>query len=83
MPNRRGAWMARRIEIEVDVVRGDAGLVQGQGIEMPNMILCAKSEDELWEDAGPVLRGILEIEGDTVIALNIDRRGRRLQVDLA
>lgn len=75
--------MVRRIEIDVDVVRGDLGLVQGQGLQMPNLLLCAKSEEELWEDADPVLRGLLEMEGETVITLNIDRRGRRMQVDLA
>lgn len=64
--------------LDLDVVHGDAGLVQGQSFEMPNLLLLARSEDELWEDADLVLRGLLEMQGLHVQSTRVDRRKSRI-----
>jgi hypothetical protein len=41
-----------------------------------------RSEDELWRDMDPVLRDLLDIDGDKVVTMTIDRPGRRVRVDV-
>jgi hypothetical protein len=45
-------------------------------------MLMGRSEDELWRDLDPVLRDLLDIEGDRVATMTIDRPGRRVRVDV-
>jgi hypothetical protein len=49
---------------------------------MLSLMLMGRSEDELWRDMDPVLRDLLDIEGDKVATMTIDRPGRRVRVDV-
>jgi hypothetical protein len=74
--------VAKRIVLDLDVVHGDAGLVQGQSFEMPNVLLLARSEEEFWEDAGLVLRGLFEMQGLHVQSTHVDRRNSRIVAEV-
>jgi hypothetical protein len=45
-------------------------------------MLMGRSEDELWRDMDPVLRDLLDIQGDKVATMTIDPPGRRVRVDV-
>jgi hypothetical protein len=45
-------------------------------------MLMGRSEDDLWRDMDPVLRDLLDIDGDKVVTMTIDRPGRRVRVDV-
>jgi hypothetical protein len=45
-------------------------------------MLMGRSEDELWQDMDPVLRDLLDIQGDKVSTMTMDRPGRRVRVDV-
>jgi hypothetical protein len=45
-------------------------------------MLMGRSEDELWRDMDPVLRDLLDIEGDKVATVTADRPARRVRVDV-
>ena len=70
--------MLRSIEIDIVIVHGNAGLIHARSRQM----LMGRSEDELWRDMDPVLRDLLDIEGDKVVTMTIDRPGRRVRVDV-
>ena len=74
--------MLRSIEIDIVIVRGKAGLIHAQSRQMRSLMLMGRSEDELWRDMDPVLRDLLDIEGDKVATMTIDRPGRRVRVDV-
>lgn len=74
--------MLRSIQIDIVIVRGNAGLIHAQSRQMRSLMLMGRSEDELWRDMDPVLRDLLDIEGDKVTAMTIDRPGRRVRVDV-
>ena len=38
--------------------------------------------DREWQDMDPVLRDLLDIQGDKVATMTIDRPGRRVRVDV-
>jgi hypothetical protein len=48
--------MLRSIEIDIIIVRGNAGLIHARSRQMRNLMLMGRSEDELWRDMDPVLR---------------------------
>ena len=74
--------MLRSIGIDIVIVRGRAGLIYARSRQMRSLMLVGKSEDELWRDMDPVLRDLLDIEGDKVATMTIDRPGRRVRVDV-
>ena len=74
--------MLRSIEIDIVIVRGNAGLSHARSRQMRSLMLMGRSEDELWRDMDPVLRDLLDIEGDKVATMTIDRPGRRVRVDV-
>ena len=74
--------MLRSIEIDIVIVRGNAGLIHARSPQMRSLMLMGRSEDELWRDMDPVLRDLLDIEGDKVATMTIDRPGRRVCVDV-
>ena len=74
--------MLRSIEIGIVIVRGNAGLIHARSRQMRSLMLMGRSEDELWRDMDPVLRDLLDIEGDKVATMTIDRPGRRVRVDV-
>lgn len=74
--------MLRSIQIDIVIVRGNAGLIHAQSRQMRSLMLMGRSEDELWRDMDPVLRDLLDIEGDKVATMTIDRPGRRVRVDV-
>ena len=74
--------MLRRIEIDLEIVRGNAGLIHARGRQMRSLMVMGRSEDELWRDMGPVLWDLLDIEGNKVATMTIDRPGRRLRLDV-
>jgi hypothetical protein len=74
--------MLRSIEIDIVIVRGNAGLIYARSRQMRSLMLMGRSEDELWRDMDPVLRDLLDIEGDKVATMTIDRPGRRVRVDV-
>jgi hypothetical protein len=49
---------------------------------MRSLMLMARSEDELWRDMDPVLRDLLDIQGDKVATMTIDPSRRRVRVDV-
>jgi len=49
---------------------------------MRGLMLMGRSEDELWRDMDPVLRDLLDIEGDKVVTMTVDRPRRRVRVDV-
>jgi hypothetical protein len=74
--------MLRSIEIDIVIVRGNADLIHARSRQMRSLMLMGRSEDELWRDMDPVLRDLLDIEGDKVATMTIDRPGRRVRVDV-
>ena len=74
--------MLRSIEIDIVIVRGNAGLIHAQSPQMRGLMLMGRSEDELWRDMDPVLRDLLDIEGDKVVTMTVDRPRRRVRVDV-
>ena len=74
--------MLRSIEIDIEIVYGNAGLIHARGRQMRSLMLMGRSEDELWRDMDPVLRDLIDIQGDKVVTMTIDRPGRRVSVDV-
>ena len=74
--------MLRSIEIDIQIVRGNAGLVHARSRQMRSLMLMGRSEDELWRDMEPVLRDLLDTQGDKVVTMKIDRPARRVRVDV-
>ena len=74
--------MLRSIEIDIVIVRGNASLIHARSRQMRSLMLMGRSEDELWRDMDPVLRDLLDIEGDKVATMTIDRPGRCVRVDV-
>jgi hypothetical protein len=74
--------MLRSIEFDIVIVRGNAGLIHARSRQMRSLMLMGRSEDELWRDMDPVLRDLLDMQGDTVAAMTIDRPRRRVRVDV-
>jgi hypothetical protein len=74
--------MLRGIEIDIQIVHGNAGLIHARSRQMRSLMLTGRSADELWRDMDPVLRDLLDIQGDKVAAMVIDRAGRRVRVDV-
>jgi hypothetical protein len=74
--------MLRNIEIDIIIVHGNAGLIHARSQQMRSLMLMGRSEDELWRDMDPVLRDLLDIQGDKVVTMTIDRPGRRVHVDV-
>jgi hypothetical protein len=81
-PCQKGVQMIRRMEIDITIVHGNAGLIYARGRQMRSLMLMGRSEDELWRDIDPVLRDLIDIQGDKVVAMTIDRPGRRVRVDV-
>ncbi len=74
--------MLRSIVIDIIIVHGNAGLIYARSWQMRSLMLMGRSEDELWRDMDPVLRDLLDIQGDKVATMTIDRPGRRVRVDV-
>ena len=74
--------MLRSIEIDIVIARGNAGLIHARSRQMRSLMLMGRSEDELWEDMGPVLRDLLDIEGNKVVTMTVDRPARRVRVEV-
>jgi hypothetical protein len=74
--------MLRSIEIDITIVQGNAGLIHARSQQMRGLMLMGRSEDELWRDMDPVLRDLIDIQGDKVVTMTIDRPGRRVRVDV-
>ena len=74
--------MLRSIQIDIVIVPGNAGLILARSGQMRRLMLLGRSEDELWRDMDPVLRDLLDIQGDRVATMTIDRPGRRVRVDV-
>ena len=74
--------MIRGIELDIIIVHGNAGLIHARSSQMPSLMLMGRSEDELWRDMDPVLRDLIDIQGDKVVTMTIDRSGRRVHVDV-
>ena len=74
--------MLRSIGIDITIVHGNAGLIYARSLQMRSLMLMGRSEDELWQDMCPVLRDLLDIQGEKVATMTIDRPGRRLRVDV-
>ena len=74
--------MLRGIDIDIVIVPGNARLIHARSWQMRGLMLMGRSEDELWRDMDPVLRDLLDIDGDKVVTMTIDRPGRRVRVDV-
>jgi hypothetical protein len=74
--------MLRSIEIDIAIVHGNASLVHARSRQMRSLMLVGRSEDELWRDMDPVLRDLIDIQGDKVVTMTIDRPGRHVRVDV-
>ncbi len=74
--------LLRSIEIDIQIVRGNAGLIHARSQQMRSLMLMGRSGDELWRDLDTVLRDLLDIQGDKVVTMTIDRPGRRVRVDV-
>jgi hypothetical protein len=74
--------MIRSIGIDIIIVHGNAGLLHARSRQMRSLMVMGRSEDELWRDIDPVLRDLLDIQGDKVVTMTIDRPGRRVCVDV-
>jgi hypothetical protein len=74
--------MLRSIEIDIEIVRGNAGLMHARSRQMSGLMVMGRSEDELWRDMDPVLRDLFDIQGDQVVTMTMDRPGRRVRVDV-
>ena len=78
----KGLRTLRSIEIDIEIVHGNAGLIHARSSQMRGLMLMGRSEDELWRDMDPVLRDLFDIQGDKVATMTIDRPGRRVRVDV-
>jgi hypothetical protein len=74
--------MLRSIEIDIQIARGNAGLIHARSRQMRSLMVMGRSEDELWRDLDLVLRDLLDIQGDKVVTMKIDQPGRRVRVDV-
>ena len=74
--------MLRSIVIDIIIEHGYAGLIHARSSQMRGLMVMGRSEDELWRDMGPVLRDLIDIEGDKVVTMTMDRPGRRVCVDV-
>jgi hypothetical protein len=74
--------MIRSIELDITIVPGNAGLIHARSLQMRSLMIMGRSEDELWRDMDPVLRDLINIQGDKVVTLTIDRSGRRVRVEV-
>jgi hypothetical protein len=74
--------MLRTIGIDITIVPGNAGLFYARSWQMRSLMLTGRSEDELWRDMDPVLRDLINIQGDKVVTMTMDRPGRRVSVDV-
>jgi hypothetical protein len=81
-PRVRDISMLRGIDIDIVIVPGNAGLIHARSRQMRGLMVMGRSEDELWRDMDPVLRDLLDIDGDKVVTMTIDRSGRRVRVDV-
>jgi len=79
---KRDNRMLRSIELDIQIVHGNAGLIHARSRQMRSLMLMGRSEDELWRDVDPVLRDLLDIQGDRVVTMTIDQQGRRVRVDV-
>jgi hypothetical protein len=74
--------MIRSIGLDITIVPGNAGLIHARSLQMRSLMVMGRSEDELWRDLDPVLRDLIDIQGDKVVAMTMDRPGRRVRVDV-
>ncbi len=74
--------MIRSIDLDITIARGNAGLLHARCLQNPSLMVMGRSEDELWQDMDPVLRDLINIQGDRVVTMTIDRPGRRVRVDV-
>jgi hypothetical protein len=74
--------LLRSIEIDIQIVRGNAGLIHARSQQMRSLMVMGRSGDELWRDLDTVLRDLLDIQGDKVVTMTVDRPGRRVRVDV-
>jgi hypothetical protein len=74
--------MLRSIVIDIIIVRGQAGLFHACSPQMRSLMVMGRSEEELWRDVEPVLRDLIDIQGDKVVTMAIDRLGRRVRADV-
>jgi hypothetical protein len=74
--------MIRGIGLDITIVPGNAGVIHARCSQMRSLMLMGRSEDELWRDMEPVLRDLIDIQGDKVVTMTIDRPGRRVHVDV-
>jgi len=74
--------MIRSIGLDIIIVQGNAGLIYARSSQMRSLMLMGRSEDELWRDMDLVLRDLIDIQGDKVVTMTIDRSGRRVRVDV-
>jgi hypothetical protein len=74
---------ARSLDINIDIERGTAGLIHARGREMKNLMLTGRTDAEIWDNVGPVLRDLIEIKGERVLTMTVDRGGHRVHVDIA
>jgi hypothetical protein len=74
--------MLRSIGIDITIAHGRTGLIYARSRQMPSLMVMGRSEDELWRDMDPVLRDLIDIQGDKVVTMTIDRPGRRVRVDV-
>ena len=81
-PCQKDTWMVRSIGIDITIVHGNTGLIFARSWQMRSLMLMGRSEDELWRDMDPVLRDLIDIQGDKVATMTIDPPGRRVRVDV-
>jgi hypothetical protein len=62
--------------IDIVIVRGNADLIHARSRQMRSLMLMGRSEDELWRDMDPVLRDLLDIEGNKVATMTTDHPAR-------
>lgn len=74
--------MIRSIGLDITIVRGNAGLLHARSLQMRSLMVMGRSEDELWRDLDPVLRDLIDIQGDKVVTMTMDRPGRRVRVEV-
>lgn len=74
--------MIRKIELDITIVQGNAGLIHARSLQMRSLMIMGRSEDELWRDMDPVLRDLIDIQGDKVVTMTMDRPARRVRVDV-
>ena len=74
--------MIRRIDLDIMIVPGNAGIIHARSLQMRSLMVMGRSEDELWQDLDPVLRDLFDIQGDKVVTMTMDRPGRRVSVDV-